>query len=120
MPDNFIFIAFYMVLPKRTLFLSHSLARHLPYCSPPAFFLPLVFLNSLLATLNARRPLRETNSGVMSIPLSTTSAGGAHMAFSSRSTGPHGVHSHGIRATRDDTVRAVLGISRASWRPRGS
>ncbi|KAH9896846.1 hypothetical protein C8Q73DRAFT_429397 [Cubamyces lactineus] len=49
MPDNFIFIGVYFVLPK-------------------------LFLNSLLATLNARRPLREAGSGPMvSIPISTTS-----------------------------------------------
>ncbi|KAI8970569.1 hypothetical protein BD414DRAFT_540849 [Trametes punicea] len=48
MPDNFIFIGIYFVLPK-------------------------LFLNSLLATLNARRPLREAVSGPMlSIPLTTT------------------------------------------------
>ncbi|TBU23959.1 hypothetical protein BD311DRAFT_810372 [Dichomitus squalens] len=48
MPNNFIFIAFYFVLPK-------------------------LFLNSLLATLNARQPLRESNSGGMvSFPLSAT------------------------------------------------
>ncbi|KAL7284207.1 hypothetical protein ACG7TL_001489 [Trametes sanguinea] len=49
MPDNFVFIGVYFVLPK-------------------------LFLNSLLATLNARRPLREAGSGPMlSIPLTTTS-----------------------------------------------
>ena len=70
MPDNFIFIAFYFVLPKRT--------------SPPAFHAAreahvrgvarTVFLNSLLATLNARQPLRESNSagGMVSFPLSAT------------------------------------------------
>ncbi|KAI9063667.1 hypothetical protein FKP32DRAFT_693080 [Trametes sanguinea] len=49
MPDNFVFIGVYFVLPK-------------------------LFLNSLLATLNARRPLREAGSGPMlSIPLTPTS-----------------------------------------------
>ncbi|EMD36464.1 hypothetical protein CERSUDRAFT_84626 [Gelatoporia subvermispora B] len=50
MPDNFIFIAFYFVLPK-------------------------LFLNSLLATLNARRSLRLASmSGLVSIPLSKPTA----------------------------------------------
>ncbi|OBZ77498.1 hypothetical protein A0H81_01971 [Grifola frondosa] len=54
MPNNFVFIAFYFVLPK-------------------------LFLNSLLATLNARRKLRETSSGALvSIPLSAAS--GSHMS----------------------------------------
>ncbi|RDX54470.1 hypothetical protein OH76DRAFT_1478766 [Lentinus brumalis] len=58
MPNNFVFIAFYFVLPK-------------------------LFLNSLLATLNARRRLRESSSAAMvSIPLSTTS--NSRMSFSSR------------------------------------
>ncbi|EIW55740.1 uncharacterized protein TRAVEDRAFT_73541 [Trametes versicolor FP-101664 SS1] len=48
MPTNFVFIAFYFVLPK-------------------------LFLNSLLATLNARRPLREADPSMVSIPLATTS-----------------------------------------------
>ncbi|KAI0826653.1 hypothetical protein BC628DRAFT_1536642 [Trametes gibbosa] len=48
MPNNFVFIAFYFVLPK-------------------------LFLNSLLATLNARRPLREGSASMVSIPLSTAS-----------------------------------------------
>ncbi|KAI0360705.1 hypothetical protein OH77DRAFT_1493124 [Trametes cingulata] len=47
MPSNFVFIAFYFVLPK-------------------------LFLNSLLATLNARRPLREASASMVSIPLSVT------------------------------------------------
>ncbi|KAI0371924.1 hypothetical protein BV20DRAFT_1051116 [Pilatotrama ljubarskyi] len=47
MPNNFVFIAFYFVLPK-------------------------LFLNSLLATLNARRPLREASASMVSIPLSVT------------------------------------------------
>ncbi|KAI0746746.1 hypothetical protein C8Q80DRAFT_793014 [Daedaleopsis nitida] len=59
MPYNFVFIGFYFVLPK-------------------------LFLNALLATLNARRMLRETNSGgaLVSIPLSTTS--NSHMSFVGR------------------------------------
>ncbi|OJT07732.1 hypothetical protein TRAPUB_1376 [Trametes pubescens] len=48
MPTNFVFIAFYFILPK-------------------------LFLNSLLATLNARRPLREADPSMVSIPLATTS-----------------------------------------------
>ncbi|KAH9849389.1 hypothetical protein C2E23DRAFT_784400 [Lenzites betulinus] len=48
MPNNFVFIAFYFVLPK-------------------------LFLNSLLATLNARRPLRQGSASLVSIPLSTAS-----------------------------------------------
>lgn len=50
MPSNFVFIAFYFVLPK-------------------------LFLNSLLATLNARERLRgfgKSTGGVVSIPLSAT------------------------------------------------
>ncbi|KAJ3556092.1 hypothetical protein NM688_g2216 [Phlebia brevispora] len=49
MPNNFIFICFYFMLPK-------------------------LFLNSLLATLNAREKLRDNSSGpggMVSIPLST-------------------------------------------------
>ncbi|KAI0701759.1 hypothetical protein C8Q76DRAFT_240747 [Earliella scabrosa] len=58
MPNNFIFIAFYFVLPK-------------------------LYLNALLATLNARRSLRETNSGALvSIPLSGTSH--SRMSFTGR------------------------------------
>ncbi|KAI0635133.1 hypothetical protein C8Q77DRAFT_682550 [Trametes polyzona] len=53
MPNNFVFIAFYFVLPK-------------------------LFLNSLLATLNARRPLREANASMMSIPLSRTTSLPSH------------------------------------------
>ncbi|KAI0777660.1 hypothetical protein BD413DRAFT_609978 [Trametes elegans] len=69
MPDNFVFIAFYFVLPK-------------------------LFLNSLLATLNARKPLREAGSNtMMSIPLSGTST--SRMSHSRRSR-----HSHGLN--RDD------------------
>ncbi|KAM5537064.1 hypothetical protein V8D89_009210 [Ganoderma adspersum] len=66
MPDNFVFMAFYFVLPK-------------------------LFLNSLLATLNARRPLRETNSGgdMVSIPLSNTT--NSRLSFSGR---PQYSHSH--------------------------
>ncbi|OCH90213.1 hypothetical protein OBBRIDRAFT_619694 [Obba rivulosa] len=46
MPDNFVFIAFYFVLPK-------------------------LFLNSFLATLNARRSLRLSSmNGLISIPMS--------------------------------------------------
>ncbi|KAI1798231.1 hypothetical protein LXA43DRAFT_1088358 [Ganoderma leucocontextum] len=60
MPENFIFIAFYFVLPK-------------------------LFLNSLLATLNAREALRGANSGGMvSVPLSHTSYT-THMSFAERS-----------------------------------
>ncbi|KAI0371923.1 hypothetical protein BV20DRAFT_1051115 [Pilatotrama ljubarskyi] len=52
-PHNFIYIAFYFLLPK-------------------------LLLNSLLATLNARKMLRERMSGgVVSIPLATTIASAA-------------------------------------------
>ncbi|KAH9920026.1 uncharacterized protein BXZ73DRAFT_104841 [Epithele typhae] len=78
MPTNFVFIAFYFVLPK-------------------------LFLNSMLATLNARRPLREGNSGaMMSFPLSVTQSDNAPMSFSSRprySSGYGGRRSFG---TQDD------------------
>ncbi|KAI0674273.1 hypothetical protein C8Q78DRAFT_1075936 [Trametes maxima] len=57
MPDNFIFIGFYFVLPK-------------------------LFLNSLLATLNARRTLREGSGTLVSIPLSATAS--SHPPPSSR------------------------------------
>ena len=44
---------------------------------------PTVYLNALLATLNARRSLRETNSGALvSIPLSGTSH--SRMSFTGR------------------------------------
>ncbi|KAI0764987.1 hypothetical protein C8Q74DRAFT_1370866 [Fomes fomentarius] len=75
MPDNFIFIAFYFVLPK-------------------------LFLNSLLATLNARRALRETNStALVSIPLSTTQ--NSHMSFTGR---PQFTRSSSVR---DDQPRSL-------------
>ena len=74
-----------------------------------------VFLNSLLATLNARRPLRETNSGNMvSIPLSATSGGSARLSFSSRHL-HHGVHTFstvtGTRTSRDDQVRVNVDMT---------
>ncbi|TBU23947.1 hypothetical protein BD311DRAFT_672889 [Dichomitus squalens] len=65
MPNNFIFIAFYFVLPK-------------------------LFLNSLLATLNAREALRDAGAGdVVSIPLTNTS-GSTRMSFVERSQYIHG------------------------------
>lgn len=75
MPDNFVFIAFYFVLPKRELFWVSILTL--------SSWSGTVFLNSLLATLNARRALRETNStALVSIPLSTTQ--NSHMSFTGR------------------------------------
>ncbi|RPD65458.1 hypothetical protein L226DRAFT_530957 [Lentinus tigrinus ALCF2SS1-7] len=81
MPNNFVFIAFYFVLPK-------------------------LFLNSLLATLNARRPLRETNSGAMvSIPLSTTS--NSRMSFSSRSPYSHSRGGHEDQLNLEVQVQTI-------------
>lgn len=68
MPDNFVFIAFYFVLPKRTCAPQHCYLKL-------SFILHIVFLNSLLATLNARRSLRLASmGGLVSIPLSKPSA----------------------------------------------
>ncbi|KAI1798239.1 hypothetical protein LXA43DRAFT_1088364 [Ganoderma leucocontextum] len=79
MPDNFVFMAFYFVLPK-------------------------LFLNSLLATLNARRPLRESNSGgdMVSIPLSNTT--NSRLSFSGH---PQYSHSH---AGHDDALNLRIQV----------
>ena len=53
MPDNFIFIAFYFVLPKRT----SPLVFHAAQEAHVRGVARTVFLNSLLATLNARGSL---------------------------------------------------------------
>ncbi|PIL27491.1 hypothetical protein GSI_10642 [Ganoderma sinense ZZ0214-1] len=82
MPDNFIFIAFYFVLPK-------------------------LFLNSLLATLNAREALRGASpSGMVSVPLSHASYT-THMSFVDRSrysqsNGPHKGEVHTTTDTKTD------------------
>ncbi|KAF7792770.1 hypothetical protein EIP86_003868 [Pleurotus ostreatoroseus] len=64
MPTNFVFISFYFILPKRKAGLSKFGIVLTETAS--------VFLNSLLATLNAREKLRDTGSGIVSIPLSTS------------------------------------------------
>lgn len=78
MPDNFIFIAFYFVLPKRKMAVFSK-----PKCLLTGVC--AVFLNSLLATLNARRTIRETSTGLVSIPFSKTASFGnmRHGDFSS-------------------------------------
>ncbi|KAI0717411.1 hypothetical protein C8T65DRAFT_737992 [Cerioporus squamosus] len=81
MPNDFVFIAFYFVLPK-------------------------LFLNSLLATLNARRPLRESNSAAMvPIPLSTTS--NSRMSFSSRPQYSHSRGGHSDQRNLEIQVQTV-------------
>lgn len=55
MPDNFIFLAIYFTLPK-------------------------LLLNSLLATLNARKSLRQTETHVSSIPLSRTAVSDSNIS----------------------------------------
>ena len=66
MPGNFIFIAFYFVLPKC------ELRQALPEDPREINSLP-VFLSSLLATLNAREKLRglgKNSDGAISLPVS--------------------------------------------------
>ena len=100
MPNNFVFMAFYFVLPKRASGSEPNLRCAFAQASCPLYL--TVFLNSLLATLNARRPLRETNSGgdMVSIPLSNTT--NSRLSFSGR---PQYSHSH---AGHDDPVSFCL------------
>ncbi|PSR82060.1 hypothetical protein PHLCEN_2v6130 [Hermanssonia centrifuga] len=80
MPNNFVFIAFYFILPKRKdLHRSCFFQKLISFCA--------VFLNSLLATLNAREKLRDHSTatgGVVSIPLSTAMTSPTNPKQSSR------------------------------------
>ena len=93
MKTNYVFLALYFVTPKRT-----------PTCHIPSNLnlttSSLVFLNSLLGTLNARKSLRENlHSGMVSIPLSE--------ALSTR-TGARQDYSHG---SGENQASLVLDIS---------
>lgn len=74
MPNNFVFIAFYFILPKRAYPAFSPAAK-----KSPDYSVSPVFLNSLLATLNARDKIRNYGTGtggVVSIPLNSVISSG--------------------------------------------
>ncbi|OBZ77094.1 hypothetical protein A0H81_03488 [Grifola frondosa] len=86
MPDNFVYIAFYFTIPKCTSppSLSPSLHPSLSLFSTNAHARHIVFLNSLLVTLNTRKHVRKIGPSV-SIPYSAIS--GTRTAASADSAG---------------------------------